>query len=75
MKLIGNLKEQVESEGTKEGRKKLIEKAGMLLTDDELDRVAGGRKFQYGNMTSCSYDPYCDDAFTEVCANCPHRPD
>ncbi len=43
MKLIGNLKKQEENEGTKEGRKNLIEKAGMLLTDDELDRVAGGQ--------------------------------
>ena len=42
MKLIGNLKKQVENEGSKEGRKKLIEKAGMLLADDELERVAGG---------------------------------
>ncbi|XME01144.1 hypothetical protein QYZ88_010515 [Lachnospiraceae bacterium C1.1] len=47
MKLIGNLKEQVESEGTKEGKKKLIEKAGMLLTDDELDKVAGGGNSDY----------------------------
>ena len=36
MKLIGNLRKQVESEGTQEGRKKLIERAGMKLTDDEL---------------------------------------
>ncbi len=42
MKLIGNLKKQVENENTMEGRKSLIEKAGMLLTDDELDKVAGG---------------------------------
>ena len=49
MKLIGNLKKQVENEGSKEGRKKLIEKAGMLLTDDELDRVAGGSQI---NATS-----------------------
>ena len=42
MKLTGNLKKQVESEGTKEGRKRLIEKAGMKLTDEELDKVAGG---------------------------------
>ena len=42
MKLIGNLKKQVENESTKEGRKKLIEKAGMKLTDDELEMVAGG---------------------------------
>ena len=41
MKLIGNLKKQVENESTKEGRKKLIEKAGMKLTDDELEMVAG----------------------------------
>ncbi len=32
----------MESEGTMEGRKKLIEKAGMKLTDEELERVAGG---------------------------------
>ena len=25
-----------------DGRKKLIEKAGMLLTDDELEMIAGG---------------------------------
>ena len=42
MKLTGNLKKQVENENTMDGRKKLIEKAGMLLTDDELGRVAGG---------------------------------
>ena len=42
MKLIGNLKKQVESENTMTGKKRLIEKAGMKLTDEELDRVAGG---------------------------------
>jgi hypothetical protein len=41
MKLTGNLKKQVENEGT-EGRKKLIEKAGMKLTDDEIEKVTGG---------------------------------
>ena len=49
MKLIGNLKKQVESEGTKEGRKKLIEKAGMKLTDEELEMVAGGQQDNTGN--------------------------
>ena len=75
MKLIGNLKEQVESERTKEGKKKLIEKAGMLLTDDELDRVAGGNYYHYGNNTPCSYDPNCEFVFTERCASCSKRPD
>ena len=42
MKLIGNLKEQVELTESKEEAKKVIEAAGMLLTDDELEKVAGG---------------------------------
>ena len=42
MKVIGNLKKQVEQTESKEEAKKVIEDAGMLLTDDELDRVAGG---------------------------------
>ena len=42
MKLTGNLKKQVEKAESKEEKKKLIENAGMELTDDELDEVAGG---------------------------------
>ena len=42
MKLTGDLKNQVEKAKSKEEKKKLIENAGMELTDDELDEVAGG---------------------------------
>ena len=42
MKLIGELKKQVESTATKEEAKDVIKKAGMELTDDELDNVVGG---------------------------------
>ena len=42
MKLTGELKEQVEKAGTRAEAKGLIEKAGMLLTDEELDAVSGG---------------------------------
>ena len=42
MKLTGILKKQVEETDNKEEKKSLIEKAGMLLTDDELDQVTGG---------------------------------
>ena len=42
MKLVGNLKKQVEQTESKEEAKKVIEQAGMELTDDELDQVAGG---------------------------------
>ena len=42
MELSGDLKKQVEQAETKEEKKKLIENAGMKLTDDELNMVAGG---------------------------------
>ncbi|MBR4571470.1 MAG: hypothetical protein IKO19_12500 [Candidatus Riflebacteria bacterium] len=42
MKLIGELKKQVESTATKEEAKNVIANAGMELTDDELDNVVGG---------------------------------
>ena len=42
MKPTGELKKKVEEAEGREGKKKLIEKAGMILTDDELDQVSGG---------------------------------
>ena len=43
MELIGKLKEKVDNAETKEEKKELIEEAGIQLTDDELEKVAGGR--------------------------------
>ena len=42
MKLTGKLKEDVERAGNKEQAKELIAEAGMELTDEEMDQVAGG---------------------------------
>ena len=42
MKLVGELKKQVEETKNKEEAKELIENAGMELTDEELDCVTGG---------------------------------
>ena len=42
MKLTGELKEKVEKAETREEAKKVIEEAGMELTKEELDQVAGG---------------------------------
>ncbi len=53
MKLIGDLKKQVENTKNKEEAKEVIEKAGMELSDEELDQVTGGMsntffsKFQF----------------------------
>jgi len=42
MKLTGLLKDKVDAVETKEEKKTIIAEAGMELTDDELDNVAGG---------------------------------
>ena len=42
MKLVGNLKNQVEKANSKEEAKEIIEKAGMELTSEEVEMVAGG---------------------------------
>ena len=48
MKLIGNLKKQVDITQDKEEARELIAKAGMQLIDDELDMVAGGVREEFG---------------------------
>ena len=42
MKLTGELKKQVEKTDNMDEKKRLIEEAGMELSDEELDQVAGG---------------------------------
>ena len=54
MKLTGNLKKQVEKAESKQEKKSLIENAGMLLNDDELENVAGGKS----NLFK-PYEIYC----------------
>ena len=48
MKLVGELKEKVEKAANQEEAKKVIEEAGMELTDEEMDQVAGG--YNYDNF-------------------------
>ena len=50
MKLTGLLKNKVEEAQTKEEKKAIIAEAGMELTDEELEGVAGGNLL--GNMMS-----------------------
>ena len=42
MKLVGELKEKVEKAENREDAKEIIRDAGMELTDEEMDQVAGG---------------------------------
>ena len=42
MKLTGDLKDKVEKAENQEEAKKIIKEAGMELTDEEMDQVAGG---------------------------------
>ena len=52
MELTGKLKEQVEKAENKEQAKEIIAEAGMKLTDEELDKVAGGLAFDRGHGNS-----------------------
>lgn len=45
MKLVGELKDKVEKTENLKEAKKVIEEAGMELTDDELNQVAGGEGY------------------------------
>ena len=45
MKLKDKLKEQVENTKTKDEAKAILEDAGLVLTDTELDQVTGGAFF------------------------------
>ena len=49
MELTKELKEKLENAESKEEEKKIIEKDGMELTDEEMEQVAGG-----GTMESLS---------------------
>jgi hypothetical protein len=42
MKLVGELKEKVSKAKDRNEAKEIIEKAGILLTDEEMDIVSGG---------------------------------
>ncbi len=58
MKLTGELKKQVEKTDNRDEKKRLIEEAGMELTDEEMDIVSGGsldlrlnsKNYNYGNF-------------------------
>ena len=42
MKLVGNHKDQVEKANSKEEAREIIKEAGMELTSEEVEMVAGG---------------------------------
>ncbi len=43
MKLVGELKDKVEKVENQAEAKEIIKEAGMELTDEEMDQVAGGK--------------------------------
>ena len=57
----------------KEEKRDAIKQAGMLLSDDELDQVAGGIG-GFGPPPQCGYNPYCDYFGTPNCHKefCPY---
>lgn len=65
MKLTGKLKTQVGNAPTKEEKREAIKQAGMLLSDDELDQVAGGG--YYGIVCHCVIPIPDDNGYCENC--------
>lgn len=63
MKLVGELKEKVEKTGDLMETKELITKAGMELTDDELEGVAGGKRQEVseGEIVRQTVRRYCKE--------------
>ena len=51
MKLLGFLKDKVDKAETMEAKKDIIAEAGMELTDDELEGVAGGVSYNEETLT------------------------
>ena len=51
MELSKELKEKIEKAETKEEAKKILEEAGVVLDDAELDQVAGGLYFGGGRYS------------------------
>ena len=49
MKLTKNLKEQIKSKTIGEEKEEAVEQATILLSDDQLDMVAGGQGEPTGN--------------------------
>ena len=47
MELTKELKEKLEKAESKEEAKNAIEDAGMKLTDEEIEQVAGGRYYDF----------------------------
>ena len=51
MKLVGDLKEKVEKAENQEEAREIIKDAGMELTDEEMNHVAGGGNTPYWTKT------------------------
>ena len=66
MKLTGKLKTQVDNAPTKEEKREAIKQAGMLLSDDELDKVAGGGE----NIRICIGCAHLYNYGDEQCQRC-----
>lgn len=73
MKLTDNLKKQADNAADIE--KNPIKKAGMKLSDDELDTVSGGILFSSNHPVNSGKCQGCPLAFTSACVECQIKGD
>ena len=72
MKLIGNLKKEVDKARTKVEKRELIEKAGMKLNDVELEMVSGGAGRDFNPEYWEQHFRECEETWKE---SNQHQPD
>ena len=71
MKLTGILKDKVDKAETMDEKKDIIAQAGMELTDEELDGVAGGGKTSNPICKNCQKPFFTNAMMGEVfCPDC-----
>ena len=73
MKLTDNLKKQADNDADIE--KKNIKKAGMKLSDDELDTVSGGILFSSNHPVDSGKCQGCPHPLTAACVECQIKGD
>ena len=71
MKLVGKLKKNVAKAENKEQARESIKKAGMILSDAELDQVSGG---DYGGTSFFRVCSRCGNTYISICTCDPLNP-
>ena len=72
MKLTGELKKNVEAANTPEEARAVLEKAGIVMTDEEMEAISGGDK---ATLASGNTETFWKNFISLTAGNDPFDPD